>query len=157
MAERPALIRNLLIAGIALVVVVVLARAARRDPADACPREFPQTRLAATLLWDGRGPAWPPPGTTLSPEDLTLLVDPADSELCARLADLLPDTLAVGGVGAPFFTAYYRAGDAWVVPIVPRVSSAEIEAEARGETTLWKEGVTLVFDARFRPLFHVPN
>ena len=157
MAERPALVRNLLIAAIGLVVVVVLARAARRDPANACPREFSQTRMAAALLWDGRSHAWPPPGTALTPEDLTLLVDPDDSELCARLADLLPDTLAVGGVGAPFFTAYYRAGDAYVAPIVPRVTPAEIEAEARGETILWKEGVTLVFDARFEPLFHVPN
>jgi hypothetical protein len=157
MAERPALVRNLLIAGVALTGVVVLARAARRDPASACPREFPPTRIAATLLWDGRSHAWPPPGSALTPEDLTLLVDPADSELCARLADLLPDTLAVGGVAAPFFTAYYRAGDSYVVPIVPRVGAAEIEAEARGETILWKEGVTLVFDARFQPVFHVPN
>ncbi len=157
MAESPALVRNLLIASIGLAVVVVLARAARRDPSAACPREFPQTRMAATLLWGQQGHAWPPPGSAARPEDLLLLADPADSETCARLAALLPDTLAVGGPGAPFFTAFYRLPGAYVVPVVPRVTPAEIEAEARGETILWKEGVTLVFDGDFEAVLQIPN
>jgi hypothetical protein len=157
MAERPALVRNLLVASIALAVVVVLARAARRDGPGSCPRDFPQTRLAATLLWSQQAHSWPPPVSTATPGDLAPLVDPADTEVCARLAALMPDTLRVGGPGAPFFTAFYQVPGAYVVPIVPRVSRAEIEAEARGETILWKEGVTLVFDAHFRPLFQVAN
>jgi len=157
MAEHPALVRNLLLASIALVVVVVLARRTRSGDGDACPREFAQTRLAATLLWSQPSHDWPPPGTATSPEDLILLVDPVESETCARLAARIPDTLAVGGLGAPFFTAFYRFADAYVVPIVPRVSRAEIEAEARGETILWKEGLTLVFDRDLQLLFTVPN
>ena len=74
----------------------------------------------------------------------------------ARLAALVPDTLPTG-LAAPFSTAFYRVGDAYVVPIVPRVTRAEIEAEARGETILWKEGLTLVFDERFRLLYQVSN
>lgn len=153
----PALVRNLLVGAIGLAVVVVLALVARRDPSAACPREFPQTRLAATLLWSGQSHGWPPPGSAASPEDLELLADPDDSGTCARLAALLPDTLAIGGPGAPFFTAYYRVPGAYVVPVVPRVSRSEIEAEARGETTLWKEGITFVFDGRFEPLLLIPN
>jgi hypothetical protein len=157
MPEHPALVRNLLIAAVGVAVVVVLARGARRDPSAACPREFPQTRMAATLLWSQQGHAWPPPGSAAMPEDLALLVDPDDSETCARLAALIPDTLAVGGLGRPFFTAFYRLPGAYVVPVVPRVTGSEIEAEVRGETILWKEGITLVFDGDFRPLLQVPN
>ena len=157
MAEHRALVRNLLLGSIALLVVVVLARAARRDESEACPREFPQTRMAATLLWSQQTHAWPPPGSAATPEELALLVDPEDSETCARLAALVPDTLAVGGSVAPFFTAFYRVGGAYVVPIVPRVTRAEIEAEARGETIHWKEGLTLVFDGDFQPLLQIPD
>ena len=157
MADHPALVRNLIIASVAVAVVVVLARAARRDPPGSCPREFPQTRLAATLLWSQQAHPWPPPVSEATPGDLAPLVDPDDSEVCARLAALVPDTLAVGGPGAPFFTAFYQVPGAYVVPIVPRVSQAEIEADARGETIQWKEGVTLVFDAHFQPLFQTAN
>jgi hypothetical protein len=157
MGDRAALVRNLLIASIALVVIVVLARRARLGDGNDCPRELGQTRLAATLLWSQPGHAWPPPGSTASPENLALLEDPGDSETCARLSAAIPDTLAVGGVGAPFFTAFYRVADAYVVPVVPRVTRAEIESEERGETILWKEGVTLVFSRDYALLFTAPN
>ena len=97
------------------------------------------------------------PGSAASPEDLVLLEDPADSELCRRLAAAIPDTLAVGGPGAPFFTAFYEVGNVYVTPIVPRVTPAEMDAEARGETILWKEGVTLVFDRDLETLLATPN
>jgi hypothetical protein len=157
MGEHPAVVRNLVLGSIALLVVVVLARAGRRDESDACPREFPQTRLAATLLLGQPGQIRLPSGGAPTPEDVALLVDPEDSGTCARLAALVPDSLAIGGPAAPFFTPFYRVGGAFVVPIVPRVSRAEIEAEARGETILWKEGLTLVFDGDFQPLFQLPN
>jgi hypothetical protein len=32
-----------------------------------------------------------------------------------------------------------------------------MEADARGETILWKEGLTLVFDRDLQLLFTVPN
>jgi hypothetical protein len=156
MGERHGPSGYLPLASAALGVVVVLV--CRAEPeANACPKEFPQTRLAATLLWSGQGHAWPLPGSTASPEDLALLEDPADSELCSRLAAALPDTLPIGGLGAPYFTAFYELGDAYVVPIVPRVTPAEIDAEARGETILWKEGVTLVFDRDLEILLTAPN
>jgi hypothetical protein len=155
MGERRGLAGALVLASAALAVVVFACRAG--PAANACPREFPQTRLAATLLWSGQGHAWPPPGSAASPEDLVLLEDPADSELCRRLAAALPDTLAVGGPGAPFFTAFYEVGNVYVTPIVPRVTPAEMDAEARGETILWKEGVTLVFDRDLETLLATSN
>jgi hypothetical protein len=156
MGER-GLVRNLILVAIALVVIIVLARRARPGEGDNCPRELGQTRLAATLLWSQPSHDWPPPGSAASPEDLKRLEDPDDSETCARLSAAIPDSLAVGGVGAPFFTAYYRVADAYVVPVVPRVTRAEIEAEERGETILWKVGVTLVIDRNFELLLAVPN
>lgn len=155
MGEAPAPVGELRLAGTALILIASVGCRARASDPNACPREFSQTRLAATLLWNGHGQAPPSPGTT--PADLALLEDPADSATCARLASRIPDTLAVGGIGAPYFTAFYRAADAYVVPVVPRITRDEIEAEARGETILWKEGVTLVFDRDFELLFTAPN
>ncbi|HEY7473009.1 MAG TPA: hypothetical protein VIE68_11745 [Gemmatimonadota bacterium] len=147
---------TLRLAGAALTLIATVGCGDRAIEPSACPREFSQTRLAAILLWSGQGLA-PSPAPAGTPEDLVLLEDPLDSATCARLASRIPDTLAVGAIGAPFITAFYRVGDAYVVPVVPRVTTEEIDAEARGETILWKEGVTLVFDRDFELLASAPN
>lgn len=151
-----ALVRNLILASIGLAVVVVLARRARPDRND-CPPEFAQTRLAATLLWSDQSHAWPPPGSGATPEDLVLLEDPGDSDVCAGLAAAIPDTLETRGITAPYLAAFYGVADVYVVPIVPRVTRAEIEAESRGEMAPWRAGVTLVLDGGLTIRSRVPN
>jgi hypothetical protein len=45
--------------------------------------------------------------------------------------------------------AFYRAGDVYVVPIVPTPTRSEIDAMERGEFTAERSGTTYVYDAEF--------
>ena len=149
--------RTWIFLGVLLVVVAVFAfvgRAFRRHEDRACPRPYPTTELAVLLAADQ--PGWPPDVPRPRPEDLRPLEDPADSETCARLRALLPDTLVVGTLAAQS-VAFYHVGSIYVVPVVPNLKPAEIEAMERGEFQGERRGATFLFDAGYQPLGVLEN
>lgn len=153
---------------LALVVLAMAAAIAlpalkrEQGPATAaCPPEFAQTRMAATLLWStpdvgfAERPSTPVDGH--HPDDLRLLETGSDGEACARIAAVIPDSLKPLGLLAPRFAAYYEVGDLYVVPVVPHVSPQEIDAEVRGERYLDEVGVTFVYDRDLQLVAAVEN
>jgi hypothetical protein len=141
------------VAGGALVSIVF-----RRSDANACPRTYPSTDVTALLLWDQAGGlvGSVPEVMAENPNDLHALADPEDSDVCRRLRALLPDTLKAGPL-APNSVAFYRAGDVFIVPVVPNPTRSEIAAMERGEFTAGRSGTTYVYDAELTLLATYPN
>lgn len=126
-----------------------------------CPQEFPQTRMAATLLWTTPDVGYTETPTTPveshHPDDLRLLQTATDGDTCARIHAAIPDTLKPLGLLAPRFAAFYELGDLYVVPVEPSISVKEIDAEVRGEKMIDKTGIVFVFDGEMNVLAAVEN
>lgn len=126
-----------------------------------CPQEFPQTRMAATLLWNtpdvGYAETPSTPVESYHPDDLRLLQTATDGDTCSRIHAAIPDTLKPLGILAPRFAAFYELGELYVVPVQPSVSVKEIDAEVRGERMIEKVGIVFVFDGELNVLAAVEN
>lgn len=148
-----------------LGVVIVAPKLQSEGEATAkgtCPQEFPQTRMAATLLWKSPDVGYtagdPSPVEPHHPDDLRLLQTATDADACARIHAAIPDSLKPLGLLAPRFAAFYEVGDRYVVPVEPSISPKEIDAEIRGERKMLdKVGITFVFDRELNVLAAVEN
>lgn len=148
---------GLLVVLLGVVIAAPHLRSEREEPGRrSCPQEFPQTRMAATLLWNvpdvGYAEPAPTPVDGYHPDDLRLLETDGDGETCGRIHAAIPDTLEPLGILAPRFAAFYQVGDVYVVPVEPALSPKEIDAEARGETMIDKVGIVFVFDREMNVL-----
>ena len=153
---------GLLVLLLGVVIVAPHLRSEAQEPETAsCPMEFPQTRMAATLLWNTPSVGYvepePTPVEGHHPEDLRLLETATDGEACARIHAAIPDSLKPIGLLAPRFAAFYEIGDLYVVPVEPRISAEEMEAEVRGERILDESGVVFVFDREMNVVTTVEN
>src|SRR5688572_19482483 len=149
------LVLFLVVAGSAIVGLAL--RGSSGDSAT-CPRTFPPTDLTAMLLLENTSglAGLSSEVTSVDPRSLRPLANPGDAEACRRLRALLPDTLKVGLL-APHTTAFYRAGDLYVVPVVPNIKPSEMEAMERGEFVAERRGTTHVYDAEFTLLASYDN
>lgn len=162
-ASNPSRVRPLGMLILALGVGIGFSklRSEESSGAGSCPREFAQTRMAATLLWNtpdvGYVDYGPSPVAGHHPDDLRVLVTETDAETCVRIAAVIPDSLKPLGLFAQRFAAFYELKDLYVAPVVPTVTPEEIAAEMRGERMLDEVGVTFVLDRDLRVLAAVEN
>lgn len=150
-----------LVLALGVVIALPKLRSEEGPPTAACPQEFPQTLMAATLLWNRPDVGYVSPEASPidahHPDELRLLQGDADAADCARIGAAIPDTLKPLGLLAPRLAAYYAVGDLYVVPIVPRITPQEIEAEVRGERMIDKVGITFVFDSEMNVVGAIEN
>ena len=151
------LLSVLLIVVVGSAIVGLVLRGSTGDAA-ACPRTFPPTDMTAMLLLEDTSglTGLSREVTSVDPRSLRPLTNPRDAEVCRRLRALLPDTLKVGLL-APHTTAFYRAGDLYVVPVVPNIKPSEMAAMERGEFVAERRGMTHVYDAEFTLLASYDN
>lgn len=150
-----------LVLALGVVIALPKLRSEEGPPEAPCPQEFPQTRMAATLLWSrpdvGFGATSVSPVDARRPEELRLLAGDTDAAACAAIGAAIPDSLKPLGILAPRYAAFYALGDLYVVPVVPRITPSEIQAEARGERIVEKVGITFVYDADMNVVGAFPN
>jgi hypothetical protein len=151
------LLSVLLIVVVGSAIVGLVLRGSTGDSAS-CPRTFPPTDMTAMLLLEDTSglTGLSSEVTNVDPRSLRPLTNPGDAEACRRLRALLPDTLKVGLL-APHTTAFYRAGDLYVVPVVPNIKPSEVAAMERGEFVAEHRGTTHVYDAEFTLLASYDN
>lgn len=155
---------GLLVLLLGVVIAAPHLRSAGGEDGDeqrSCPQEFPQTRMAASLLWNTPDVGYTETPTTPvashHPDDLRLLQTTTDGDTCARIHAAIPDTLKPLGLLAPRFAAFYELGDLYVVPVEPSISVKEIDAETRGEAMIDRAGIVFVLDREMNVLAAVEN
>ncbi len=156
---------GLLVLLLGVVIVAPHLRSAGGDGDEpekrSCPQEFPQTRMAATLLWNvpdvGYTETPATPVDSYHPDDLRLLQTATDGDICSRIHAAIPDTLKPLGILAPRLATFYELGELYVVPVEPSISMKQVDAEGRGETVIDRSGIVFVFDRELDVLAAVEN